>query len=78
MTSKLHSYEFTSIPESEQLGFRFQLRDEQQLVEFLVPAHAMKTLIEDLTEAQRRYKRARDQHIRDRTKQIRVVKDDDV
>lgn len=78
MTSKLHSYEFTSIPESEQLGFRFQLRDEQQLVEFLVPAHAMKTLIEDLTEAQRRYKRARDQHIRDRTKQIRAVKDDDV
>jgi hypothetical protein len=79
MTSKLHSYEFTSIPESEQLGFRFQLRDEQQSVEFLVPAHAMKALIEDLTEAQRRYKRARDQHIRNRKKQIRVVvKDDDV
>ena len=78
MTSKLQSYEFTPIPESEQLGCRFQLRDEQQSVEFLVPAHALTTLIEDLAEVQRRYKRARDQHIQDRKKQIRAVKDDDV
>jgi len=78
MTSKLHRYEFTAIPESEQLGFRFQLRDEQQQVEFLVPARVLTTLIEDLTEAQRRYKRARDQYIQNRKKQIRAVKDNDV
>ena len=78
MAANLKSFEFTPIPESEQLRFRFQLRETPQQVEFLVPAHAMTTLIDALQLAQERYTRARDQYIQRRKKKIRLVRDDDV
>ena len=73
MADELYSYQFTTLPESEQLELSFQLRGAPQQVSFLVPARALSSLIADLQEAQRRYKHARDQHIRNRKKQIAIV-----
>ena len=77
MADELHSYEFITLPESEQLELRFQLRGAPQQVAFVMPARALSSLIADLQEAQRRYRHAKDQHIRNLTKQIRIVKNDD-
>ena len=80
MTDTLKSFAFFAKPESAQLLLRFQLHETPQQVEFLMPAHAMTTLIQKLQQVQEQYKLARDQYIQDRRKQIHeiVEKDDDV